>query len=149
LAWVGPFLLGLHRSGRACASLGVAREVHQYTAPLQHIFALCYFILCGQTLRCCDEHLTDEKEMMLLLRFYHFLCATAVVETTAAAVRRVNYDCRTRFTLSRPTNENMLSILFGLDKNVQRRKNEPCKISYNHGDLITDLCMTHASHEFN
>jgi len=71
------------------------------------------------------------------LLIYHCLCATAVVVATAAERGKNNDDSiQTRFTFLIPTNENVSSILFGLDNKSQLRKNGPSKISFNHGDLL-------------
>ncbi|KAL3827221.1 hypothetical protein ACHAXA_006776 [Cyclostephanos tholiformis] len=79
--------------------------------------------------------------MMLLSWIFHRLYATAVIATAVDTVRGTNEDCgcQTRFTSTRPTNENALSILSGLDKKVHPRMSGPYKISFNHGDLIADL----------
>ena len=78
---------------------------------------------------------------MLLSWIFHRLYATAVIATAVDTVRGTNEDCgcQTRFTSTRPTNENALSILSGLDKKVHPRMSGPYKISFNHGDLIADL----------
>jgi len=80
--------------------------------------------------------------MMLLWIYLCAIIAGIVAEAQEERNNPRNHNCRTRFTFSRPTPENAVSILFGVRRgsSVADEKcdgvcdSTPPKISFNHGD---------------
>mmetsp|Transcript_2910 Transcript_2910/g.6279 ORF Transcript_2910/g.6279 Transcript_2910/m.6279 type:complete len:105 (-) Transcript_2910:5556-5870(-) len=86
------------------------------------------------------------KVTMNLLSGHSLTCLCAIIAVAATNAQEINNEskmCRTRFTFSRPTNENASSILFGVNKKQnQQHKNSSFKILFNHGDFVPYLILS-------